>query len=250
MHSFVHALVAGRAAMPPTACFAAAARPGAPRLRRCFATASRPADAPYPSLCVFDLDACLWDKEMFEMTAVPTETVTGELRGAGQGVTGAISGGSVIGLHRGALRALQEHHAGKYPGMRIAAASSADTPRAVSIGKAALGLLEVVPGTTVWELLLASFGDDRAVQIGRQPPLSADKSATHFPILREATGVPYSEMLFFDDCNWGDHCGQVAQHCREPGGGPGPVTQRTPRGLTERDWEAGMEQFAERAASR
>src|SRR6056297_1138731 len=35
----------------------------------------------YPVLCVFDLDACLWDKEMYEMSAIPTEddTVLGDL---------------------------------------------------------------------------------------------------------------------------------------------------------------------------
>ena len=27
----------------------------------------RAAAGPFPTLCVFDLDACLWDKEMFEM---------------------------------------------------------------------------------------------------------------------------------------------------------------------------------------
>ena len=32
-----------------------------------------PPPSPLPELCVFDLDACLWDKEMFEMTAVPEE---------------------------------------------------------------------------------------------------------------------------------------------------------------------------------
>ena len=41
--------------------------------------------------------------------------------------------------------------------------------------------------------------DACTVQIGRQPPLSSDKSATHFPTLLRETGVPYDEMLFFDD---------------------------------------------------
>ena len=38
---------------------------------------------------------------------------------------------------------LQEIHAGKYPGMRVAVASSADTPLAVKIGTAAMRVLEV-----------------------------------------------------------------------------------------------------------
>ena len=54
----------------------------------------------------------------------------------------------------------------------------------------------------------------------------------HFGRLRAATGVPYEEMLFFDDCNWGE------------------VTVRTPEGLTEADWRAGLQRFAAAAASR
>ena len=34
-----------------------------------------------PQLCVFDLDACLWDKEMFEMPAIPEKKVMGEYMG-------------------------------------------------------------------------------------------------------------------------------------------------------------------------
>jgi len=33
--------------------------------------------------------------------------------------------------------------------MKIAAASSADTPKAVKIGKTAMGLLEILPGVTM-----------------------------------------------------------------------------------------------------
>ena len=65
----------------------------------------------------------------------------------GKGVIGVKSGGQVIKIFPGALRVLQAIHAGKYPGpMRLATASSADTPRAVQIGKAAMAILEIVPG--------------------------------------------------------------------------------------------------------
>lgn len=66
---------------------------------------------------------------------------------------------------------------------------------------ASLKLLEVVPGTTVWDLVVGRDWNGVDVnQIGRQPPLSSNKSATHFPILREKTGIRYDRMLFFDDC--------------------------------------------------
>ena len=55
-----------------------------------------------------------------------------------------------------ALKALQELHAGKYPDMRAATASSADTPHAVAIGRAALSILEVVPGVTVRQVCVRS----------------------------------------------------------------------------------------------
>ena len=41
-------------------------------------------------------------------------------------------------------------------------------------------------------------GFDGNIQIGRTPPLSSNKSKTHFPILHKNTGIPYSGMLFFD----------------------------------------------------
>lgn len=163
------------------------------------------ADPSVPKLCVFDLDACLWDKEMFEMPVVPSDpedAVKGDLNGRGEGTVGVRSGPHRISLHCGALRALQEHADGKHSGMRIACASSADTPFAEQIGRKTLAMLEVLPGVTVWDLLMRDWGGRDVNQIGRQPPLSSNKAETHFPRLREATGVPFDRMLFFDDCNW------------------------------------------------
>ena len=48
-------------------------------------------------------------------------------------------------------------HAGKYPGMRLAAASSANSPLAVKIGRAAMQILEVVPGVTVEEVMRGKY---------------------------------------------------------------------------------------------
>jgi magnesium-dependent phosphatase 1 len=70
--------------------------------------------------------------------------------------------------------------------------------------------------------------------------LSSDKSRTHFPILREGTGIPYEGMLFFDDCNWTDHCTAVGRACE------GVVTVRTPQGITDEKWEEGIRKYDER----
>eukprot|EP00568_Trieres_chinensis_P010263 CAMPEP_0183296854 /NCGR_PEP_ID=MMETSP0160_2-20130417/4280_1 /TAXON_ID=2839 ORGANISM="Odontella Sinensis, Strain Grunow 1884" /NCGR_SAMPLE_ID=MMETSP0160_2 /ASSEMBLY_ACC=CAM_ASM_000250 /LENGTH=221 /DNA_ID=CAMNT_0025458543 /DNA_START=68 /DNA_END=729 /DNA_ORIENTATION=- len=183
---------------------------------------------PFPELCVFDLDACLWDKEMFEMSSIPTESgkVKGDLNGRGEGVIGVMSGRDRISLHKGSLIALQEHHDLSYPGMRIALASSADTPFAEKVGRAALKMLEVVPGVTVWDLLMRDWDGRDVNKIGRQPPLSSNKARSHFPMIRKETDVRYDRMLFFDDCNWGDHCGMVAAACREEDSGRGVTTVR------------------------
>jgi len=200
---------------------------------------------PFPKLLVFDLDACLWDKEMFEMPAVPkaADNVLGDLNGRGEGVVGVMSGGEQISLHSGALIALQEHADGHFPGTRVALASSANTPFAEQIGRASLAMLEVLPGLTVWQLLMTDWDGRDVNQIGRQPPLSPNKAATHFPRLREATGIRYDRMLFFDDCNWGNHCAAVAAGCKEDSG-RGVVTVRTPVGLREREFREGLAAYA------
>ena len=81
-------------------------------------------------------------------------------------------------------------------------------------------ILEVLPGKTVYDVLIDGFEDgpwqeprERGpanLQIGRQTPLSSDKSRTHFPALQAAYGTPYDEMLFFDDSVWSD----VSEGCR------------------------------------
>ena len=204
----------------------------------------------YPELVVYDLDACFWDQEMYEMPLVPTaqDVVRGDLNGRGIGVIGVKSGRHPISLHPGSLQSLQDHADQVYPGMKVAFASSADTPLAEQIGRATLKLLEVVPGMTVWDLVVGRDWDGVDVhQIGRQPPLSSNKARSHFPRLKEATGIRYDRMLFFDDCQWGDHCGMVAAACQEPDTGVGPATVRTPHGLGEREWKLGLETYAKHA---
>mmetsp|Transcript_9663 Transcript_9663/g.29422 ORF Transcript_9663/g.29422 Transcript_9663/m.29422 type:complete len:156 (+) Transcript_9663:547-1014(+) len=152
-----------------------------------------------------------------------------------------MSGVDKIAIFPGALRALQEVHDGVHGEMRLAVASSADTPRAVEIGKAAMKILEIVPGKTFYDVLMRGWepGYEGHLQVGRSPPLSSDKSKTHFPILKEATGVPYEQMLFFDDSAWSDHCAMVERAC------PGVVTQRTPRGMQYDEWQRGLHKFAD-----
>jgi len=216
----------------------------------------------YPELVVFDLDACFWDQEMYEMSTIPTkkDIVMGSLSVDNEnkqndeddeGVIGVYSGRNKISLHKGSLLALQEHYIDhKYPGMKICFASSADTPFAEKVGRASLQLLEIAPGVPIWKKLMkADWNNVDVNQIGRQPPLSSNKAKSHFPRIREMTGIKYDKMLFFDDCNWGDHCGMVAKACKESGTNKGVVTHRTPYGLKESDWRKGLELYKKSSSS-
>jgi len=105
-----------------------------------------------PKLVVFDLDDCLWRPEMYTLDEVPTasrviKTQLGRLDDIG--VTGVYSGYEMIQLYPYALEVLQDIHLNKYGDIRIAAASSANTPLAVQIGRAAMALLEIVPGISL-----------------------------------------------------------------------------------------------------
>ncbi len=192
---------------------------------------------PLPKLVVFDLDECLWHPEMYTLDEIPNKDAA--LRNADSLVVGVKSSGQTISLYPGALQALQKIHAGEYPGMRCAAASSADTPLAVSIGRAALSILEVVPGVTVRDVFAIGFpkGFEGNLQIGRSGLLSSRKEDTHFPLLKSLCNIDYSGMLFFDDCNWGDHCTNVSQKCK------GVISVKTPRGLQVDEWNKGLQLY-------
>ena len=200
----------------------------------------------YPELIVFDLDACFWTKEMYQLQVVCTERdrIFCERTNTCIGVRSGER--TVIELHEGARKALEEYLDGKYPGARLATASSADTPLAVSIGKSALSLLEIIPGVSCASVFAIGFEQEFAgnMQIGRTKPLSSNKSETHFPILRKETNVPYDKMLFFDDCNWEDHCAAVESRCVE--NGLGPCVKRTPKGLGIQEWESALAKYKAR----
>ena len=204
-------------------------------------TRRRVTTAAKPALVVWDMDDCLWSPEMFTLSEMPSEGVRGDLNGRGEGVVGVRSGSDVIRLFPDALRVLQEFWDGQHDPTRLAVASSADTPFAASIAQAALDMLEIVPGVTLRDVLCRGHPEGLSdhIRIGRTPPLSSDKSKTHFPLIREATGIDYDGMLFFDDSNWSDHCAIVSRNC------PGVVAQRTPRGLQYSEWVNGLKKFAE-----
>jgi len=113
-----------------------------------------------PSLCVLDLDYCCWHPEMYVLEHIPSinDVVRGPLGERGEGVVAIRSGSHTVRLFPGALEALQRVHRGDYKDMKMAVASSADTPHAARCARACLSLLEVVPGVSVMQTLLAAGG--------------------------------------------------------------------------------------------
>eukprot|EP00531_Pseudo-nitzschia_arenysensis_P013231 CAMPEP_0116149940 /NCGR_PEP_ID=MMETSP0329-20121206/19254_1 /TAXON_ID=697910 /ORGANISM="Pseudo-nitzschia arenysensis, Strain B593" /LENGTH=195 /DNA_ID=CAMNT_0003646365 /DNA_START=211 /DNA_END=798 /DNA_ORIENTATION=+ len=186
-----------------------------------------------PSLIVFDLDDCLWTPEMHELPGCPEIPVHGELNpnkdGKSQkGVVGlqVPRYRDTVTLYDGARKVLYELATNPvYKGVQLATASSSLEP---SYSYACLAGIEILPGLTMGDMM--SYN-----QIGRSGNLSPDKT-THFRELHDESGIPYSEMLFFDDCNWGDHCQRVTKAF-------GVVSQRTPYGLQWKEFQNAMRKF-------
>ena len=155
-----------------------------------------------PSMIVFDLDDCLWTPEMHELPGCPELPVHGELNpnsmvGKQQkGVVGlqVLRYRDTVTLYDGARRVLYELATNPiYKDVLLATASSSLEP---SYSYACLAGIEILPGLTMGDMM--SFN-----QIGRTGNLSPDKTS-HFRELHNESGVPYDEMIFFDD--WYVHC--------------------------------------------
>eukprot|EP01061_Rhynchopus_euleeides_P018049 TRINITY_DN29887_c0_g1_i1.p1 TRINITY_DN29887_c0_g1~~TRINITY_DN29887_c0_g1_i1.p1 ORF type:complete len:185 (+),score=77.17 TRINITY_DN29887_c0_g1_i1:58-612(+) len=178
----------------------------------------------FPKMIVFDLDACLWDPEVYLLDGTPNKPIEGDLGNGRRGIVAASDGRQQVQLHPGALYALQQLRGN--PDVKVAAASTSLNP---SYSHAALNLLEVEPGVKI----MSCFHHH---EIGRSGHLTSRKT-THFKHLREASGIEYSDMLFFDDCNWEDHVEDLQRTC-------GVTGWRTPNGLQMDDWHGALKHYA------
>ncbi|CAM9152489.1 unnamed protein product [Ectocarpus sp. 4 AP-2014] len=169
-----------------------------------------------PKLVVFDCDMCLWEPEMFELQQSPTRL--------DEATNSVVAGTDRVKLFKGAEQALLELSTQeRFSDTRVAVASS--TSRKES-AMACLRLFQVSPGVTANDVL--SYRE-----------IYPDNKGTHFKSLQKASGIAYKDMLFFDDCNWGDNCRDVEWAC------PGVVTTKTPNGLTPEKWAEGLAKYAE-----
>eukprot|EP01060_Flectonema_neradi_P020649 TRINITY_DN28168_c0_g1_i1.p1 TRINITY_DN28168_c0_g1~~TRINITY_DN28168_c0_g1_i1.p1 ORF type:complete len:199 (+),score=31.76 TRINITY_DN28168_c0_g1_i1:58-597(+) len=174
-------------------------------------------------MIVFDLDSCLWDPEVYVLHGMPSRAIRGKLPCGNEGVVGAADGRYTVKLHPGSFVALNELRGGD---IKVAAASSSLEPK---YSMECLKLLEVAPGVNA----LSCFD---YLQIGRTGKLTSRKT-THFKYLQQESGIDYSEMLFFDDCNWDDHVRDLKRTI-------GVVGVQTPNGLQVSDYRRGLELFA------
>ncbi|KAL7463235.1 hypothetical protein ACHAXS_003608 [Conticribra weissflogii] len=174
---------------------------------------------PYlPKIIVFDLDDCLLFPEAHELSGMPSQPVEGPLDPnnpstsplgtVGMRVPSRRRGGydldgEVVELYPCARLALRELATNpKYRHVEIAVASTSLEP---SYSRAALRGIEIIPDVSVMDMISYS-------QIGRSGKLTSRKTS-HFRVIHEESGgVPFEDMLFFDDCNWQDHVSRVLFH--------------------------------------
>ena len=185
--------------------------------------------ATHPELVVFDLDMCMWSPEMYTLDSAPTEAVECGSGDEAMIIGARTQGGSTVKLFPGALRALQELYLQRdtaWAGTLVAAASSSEEP---SFSAACLGLLEILSGVKMREAF-SYFA------IGRTGELSSDKR-THFSKIRRESGTDFRKMLFFDDCNWGDHVAKIQN-------AHGVLGARTPNGMTYAEWRGALDMYA------
>lgn len=174
-----------------------------------------------PRLLIFDLDACLWTPEMFELSSAPTvyDAKAGGMR----------AGGDVVRLFPGALavlrRVLHDRASIGGPDLQVAVASSTTCPDWAQTCLENI-VVDEATGTTVAQL------------VSYRQIFPGNKGRTHVPNIAKESGVDFASMIFWDDCIYGDNCGDVARNC------DGIVCVRTPSGMTEELFEHGLKAFA------
>lgn len=174
-----------------------------------------------PALIVFDLDACLWTPEMFELGSRPT------MYDAARG--GVKAGGDTVKLFPGAMAVLKRLLVDEaFASTKVAVASSTTEP---AFASTCLAQLPIDPSGARQEKV-ADIVDYRQIYPG-------SKGRQHFPALHKESQIPFDQMLFFDDCTYGDNCGDVARGCA------GTTCVRTPNGLSEHLFQVGLDAYAD-----
>jgi len=212
-----------------------------------------------PKVVVLDIDDCAFTKDSYNFTHLPSNPVISDLQTHGKGITAVYCGKSAVSLHPGALELLQQTYLAKigknseprWSEINIAIASSACGKISVDCIQKAFDVLEVVPGTTVRQAINEGWSENVISPAGNFHPygghvwvgrteklgLSSDKGKSHFPRIKEFTGVEFANMLFFDDNSWSDNFLAVRQRC------PGVICQHTPKGMQVSELYEGLKKY-------
>jgi magnesium-dependent phosphatase 1 len=184
----------------------------------------------HPKLVVFDCDATLWSPECFQLDARPRiQPIASGENGTCQVVrwSGSTSNSNNNGSNGQTVRLFPDVHdvfahiQATMPHTRIALASTTRYPD-VSRQLREAFLVGTPPRSIaqVCQPLIQVFYAEDKVQ--------------HFVRLQQDSRVEFADMLFFDDCIWGDNVGQVCAAL-------GVCGLRVPRGLTMDLFQQGLE---------
>ena len=167
--------------------------------------------------------------EMFQLSSKPNAPVMDE-NGECVGVSNGSDTVKLFPEARTVLSRLASNHYNLPTNTLFAVASSSEEP---TYSRSCLANL-TIDGKPMASLF-------HAEAIGRTGELTSRKT-THFKSLaaqlKKSTGedIPHSTMLFFDDCNWGDHVGDLESSLGVQG-------IRTPTGLSVNLFEKGLKRF-------
>ncbi|PRW21055.1 magnesium-dependent phosphatase-1 isoform A [Chlorella sorokiniana] len=168
-----------------------------------------------PRLVAFDLDATLWEPEMYQLMSGPKKQGV-DRHGRPVVITHS---GEEVSLIGDAWRILHELATdARWQDVQIAYVSRTDEPQWAS---ECLRMLALDNGLTLHEL-------------AHHHEIYPGSKRTHFRRIHERTGIPYEHMVFWDDMQWNTK--DVA--------GLGVVAIYAPQGLTAAAWEKGLQQRA------
>jgi magnesium-dependent phosphatase 1 len=172
-----------------------------------------------PKLVAFDLDATLWEPEMYLLSGPPFKVDPQNdqylVDGSGERI-------ELMGYSRQILLELATDE--RWRGTTVAYVSRTDC---IAWAKACLKLFKISPGLVMHDVAL-----EKEIYPGCK--------CTHFQRLYERTGIKYEEMLFFDNERW--NITDVAPM--------GVCSIYTPRGMTKEAWHSGLQAFSEASKAR
>jgi magnesium-dependent phosphatase 1 len=177
------------------------------------------APAALPRLVAFDLDATLWEPEMYLSDGPPFKP---HPKAPGCLVDAAGEKMFLLGESRAILTELATEE--KWAATAVAYVSRTEHPRWAA---ACLKLFQVAPGLSMHD-------------VGAEQEIYPGGKQKHFTRIAERTGLAFESMLFFDNEGW--NVKEVAEL--------GVVSVHTPRGMTAAAWREGLEAFAAAAAAR